>query len=277
MDAENIKVLLTKGIDIAGDLGVKIIGAIVLWIVGRWIIGKLQKLVEKAMSAKSMDTTVAGYIASFLGILLNIVLVIAILGVFGVETTSFAAVLAAAGVAIGMAWSGILANFAAGIFLLILRPIKVGDFVEAGKVVGTVKELGILVMQIDTMDNVRTIVANKTVFEGTIQNFSTNPHRRVDLVAQLSHDADVPRAIASLKAAVGGIKGISTTTPPDVEILEFNLAGPVLAVRPYCHTDVYWDVYFATNATILKTVGELGFSVPNTHYTVHGGKTAVPR
>ena len=116
--------------------------------------------------------------------MLDIILVVAILGFFGVQTTTFAAVLAAAGIAIGMAWSGLLANFAAGVFLVIFRPFKTGDFVSAGGVTGTIHEIGLFVTTIDAPDNVRNIVGNNKIFGDNIQNYSTNPYRRVELVAQ---------------------------------------------------------------------------------------------
>ena len=146
------------------------------------------------------------------------------LSVFGIETTTFAGLLAAAGVAIGMAWSGLLSNFAAGIFLILLRPFKVDDFIEAGGVMGTVKEIGLFVTAIDTMDNVRVFVGNNAVFSGNIKNFHTNEFRRVDLVAQLPHGVDPRQAIEKLKVALDAIP--NTVNKSDVEILEFTLAGP---------------------------------------------------
>src|SRR5262245_65232254 len=125
------------------------------------------------------------YMVNIVTVMLNIALVLGILGYFGVETTTFAALFAAAGVAIGMAWSGLLGNFAAGAFLVILRPFKVGDFVTVGGVTGTVEEVGLFATSIDTPDNVRTYVGNNKIFSDTIQNFSTNQYRRVDLSAQL--------------------------------------------------------------------------------------------
>src|SRR5262249_37297216 len=142
--------------------------------------------------------------------------------------------LAGVGLAIGAAWSGLLANLAAGIFLLILRPFKLGDFVQAGGTVGTVAEIGLFVTTIDTMDNVRTFVGNNKIFADTIQNFSANPYRRVDLVAQL-HGAVEPRAaIALLADRLARIPHVLATPAPDVQILSFTPLGPVLAVRPYC-------------------------------------------
>ncbi len=250
------------------DIGLKVLGAVVIFIVGRWLIGLAKRLIGKALRRKKMDQTVTTYLTSAVGVLLDIALIVAILGFFGVETTTFAAVIAAAGVAIGMAWSGLLANFAAGVFLVVLRPFKAGDFVTIGGVTGTVREVGLFVTALDTMDNVRTLLGNDKVFKSNIQNFSTNPYRRVDLKAQLAHGADHGRAIEILKEALPRIPGVAETPAPDVEILEFNLAGPVLAVRPYTHTDTYWDVYFATNKAIRIELGKAGFPVPETHYQI---------
>ena len=198
-------------------------------------------------------------------------MVVAILGYFGVETTSFAAILAAAGVAIGMAWSGLLANFAAGAFMIVLRPIKVGDFVTVGGVTGTVKEIGLFVTAINTLENVLTIVGNNKIFSDTIHNFSTNPYRRVDRLAQLNHSVDHNEAIHLLKERLAKIPNVKADPPPDVEILDFNLAGPVLAVRPYCHTDHYWQVYFDTNRAIREAFGAAGFPVPEQHVALRNG------
>jgi small conductance mechanosensitive channel len=149
-----------------------------------------------------------------------------------------------------------LTNFASGAFLVILRPYRVGDFVSAGDVTGTVRAIGLFVTTIDTPDGVQTHVGNGKVLGGTIQNFSANDLRRVDLVAQLHYSVDVHDAIARLKAKVAAIPNVSPKTGPDVEILSFTEFGPVLAVRPYTHTDHYWQVYFDTNKAIVAVAGE---------------------
>ena len=248
--------------------GLKIIGAIVVWVVGRYLIGLAVRLVSNALEKQRVDPTVLRYLGTVVSVTLNIILVIAILGYFGVETTTFAALFAAAGVAVGLAWSGLLANFAAGAFMIILRPIKVGDFVTAGGVTGTVREIGLFVTVLNTPDNVQTIVGNNKIFADTIQNFSVNPYRRVDLKAQLNHSVDHNRAIQLLKERLPKIVNVKTDPAPDVEVLEFNLAGPVLAVRPYCHTDHYWQVYFDTNRLIRESFGAAGFPIPEQHLAI---------
>ncbi len=254
--------------DMAVSVGVKLVGALVLWMVGRVLIGLARRMVTATMRQRELDPTLSRYLDSTLDVLLNLILVIAILGVFGVETTTFAGLLAAAGVAIGMAWSGLLSNFAAGAFLIVLRPFKVGDFITAGGVTGDVMEIGLFVTTINTMDNIKTFVGNNTIFSGNIQNFTANPYRRVDRLAQLAHDVDHNDAIARLKTALAAIDNVETSPEPSVEIVDFTLAGPVLAVRPFCHNDHYWQVYFDTNKAIREVCGEAGYSVPEQHFHI---------
>ncbi|MGN6262244.1 MAG: mechanosensitive ion channel family protein [Ralstonia sp.] len=246
----------------ATDVGMKILAAIVFWVVGRWLINLAVRMVEGSLSRQKVDPTVLRYVGSIITVTLNVLLVIGILGYFGIQTTTFAALIAAAGVAIGMAWSGLLSNFAAGAFLIVLRPFKVGDFVTAGGVTGTIKEIGLFATTINTPDNVVTMVGNGKIFADTIQNYTLNPYRRVELKAQLAGSADHRAAIALLKEKVAAIPNVLTDPAVDVEILEFNLVGPVLAVRPYTHNDSYWQVYFDTNRTIKEALTEAGFPAP---------------
>jgi len=250
------------------SLGIKILEALALWIVGRWLIGFSIRLIDRTMARQKIDPTLIRYVNNTIAAILNIVLVVAILGFFGVETTSFAALLAAAGVAIGMAWSGLLGNFAAGVFLVILQPFKVGDFVTAGGVTGTVEEVGLFVTSLNTPDNVRTIVGNGKIFGDVIQNFSTNAFRRVELTAQLAHGVDPHQAVGVLQAGLKKIPNVMADPAPSVEILTFTLAGPVLAVRPFCNNKDYWQVYFDTNMLIRDSFATAGFSVPEQHYMV---------
>ena len=248
--------------------GLKVLGALALYIVARVLIGMVGTLITKALERQKIEPTVIRYIASTVNVALNILLVVGILGYFGVETTSFAALLAALGIAIGAAWSGLLANFAAGAFILVLRPFKVGDYVLAGDVEGTVRAVGMFTTAIDTPDNVLTTVGNGKIMAGTIKNFSHNPHRRVELTAQLDHTVDPQDAIRRLKDALPKIPNVVAEPKPDVEILTFNERGPVLAVRPYVHTDHYWQVYFDTNKTIRETFGAAGYPAAEAHLFV---------
>src|SRR4051794_33216061 len=254
----------------------KIAGAVVLWLIGRWLIKFTLRLLGNALSRQQFDVTLTRYLQTGMSIVLNIALVIALLGFFGVETTTFAALIAACGVAIGVAWGGLLANFAAGAFLVFLRPFKLGDFVNAGGVTGTVDEIGLFGTTINTPDNVRTIVGNNKIFGDTIQNFSANPYRRVDLTATISNAVDHHHAIALLKERLPRIPNVLSRPAPDVDVLQFTPAGPVLCVRPYCANEHYWQVYFDTNRMVRETFGEAGSPAPMPSYSVSGLPAPAP-
>lgn len=264
MDMQAIQTFLTTTVT---ELGIKILAAIAFWIVGRWLIGKVVSLMQAALNRNQVDATLTKYLGSIVAIALNIALVLGILGYFGIQTTSFAAMLAGAGVAIGAAWSGMLGNFAAGAFMLVLRPFKLGDFVQVGGVTGTVHELGLFGTTIITPDNVLCVVGNGKIFGDTIMNYSARPTRRVERTAQLAGSVDTQQAIERLRAAVAKIPNVAKDPAPEVTVLDMNLVGPVIAVRPHCHTDHYWQVYFDTNAAILQVAKEAGWPAPTpTHY-----------
>jgi small conductance mechanosensitive channel len=248
----------------------KLAGAFVLWLVGRWLINFATRTLGRALMKQEFDVTLTRYMQTGLSVVLNVALLVAILGFFGVETTTFAALIAAGGVAIGVAWGGLLSNFAAGAFLVFLRPFKVGDFVSAGGVTGTVEAIGLFGTTVNTPDNVQTIVGNGAVFSGTIQNFSANPYRRVDLTATISNTVDHHQAIRLLKDRITRIPNVLASPAPDVDVLQFTPAGPQLCVRPYCANQHYWQVYFDTNRLIRESFGEAGFPAPMPAYSVSG-------
>jgi small conductance mechanosensitive channel len=262
MNVETIWTFLsTQGV----DFGLKILGALAAWIIGRWLIGLALRAIGAAMQrGGKIDPTLANYLKSIIGVVLNVILLLAILDIFGVKTTSFAALLAGAGLAIGTAWGGLLAHFAAGVFMQVLRPYKVGDFVQAGGVTGTVKELGLFGTTIITPDNVTTLVGNNKVFSDTIQNYSLLPVRRVDCTAKVANSVDVLDAMAKLRTAVAAIPNVATEPAPEVDILQFTPEGPLMSVRPYTHTDHYWQVYFDTHKAVVTTFGAAGYPVPET-------------
>jgi small conductance mechanosensitive channel len=249
--------------------GWKALGAIAIWVVGGWVIKLIRAALGRTLTKQHVDKTMAGYIEASANVLMKILVLIAIFGVLGIETTSFAALLAALGIAIGAAWSGLLANFAAGLFLMVLRPFKVGDMVTAAGVTGDVREIGLFVTALDTIDNVRIFVGNNKLFSDTIYNYTTNPYRRVDLKAQIAHSVNPHEAITRLRERVAKIPNVVATPPPDVEILEFNSWGTVIAVRPYCNNTSYWQVYFDTNKAINDVCGDAGFAVPEQRVAIH--------
>jgi len=259
MDMQTIQTFLSTTVT---ELAIKVLAAIAFWIIGRWLIGKVVAIMQAALNRNQVDATLTKYLGSIVAIALNIALVLGILGYFGIQTTSFAAMLAGAGVAIGAAWSGMLGNFAAGAFMLVLRPFKIGDFVQVGGITGTVHELGLFGTTLITPDNVHTVVGNGKIFGDVIVNYSSRPTRRVERTAQLAGSVDPLQAVELLRAAVARIPHVVAEPAPEVSILDMNLVGPVIAVRPYCHTDHYWQVYFDTNAAIIQVAKDNGWPAP---------------
>lgn len=245
------------------ELLIKIGAALAFWIVGRWLIAKVVGLIRAGMNRNSIEPTLTKYLGSIIAAILNIVLVMGILGYFGIQTTSFAALLAGAGVAIGAAWSGLLSHFAAGAFMLVLKPFKVGDFISAGGTLGTVKELGLFGTTIVTPDNVLTIVGNNKIFSDNIQNFTALPYRRVDRTAQLANGVEPKEAIARLTAAIANIPNIAKDPAPEIKLIDFKPEGAVIAIRPYCHNDHYWQVYVDVNEAIAAVSKDAAWPIPS--------------
>jgi small conductance mechanosensitive channel len=258
------RILVTYAVPFGG----KILGAIVLWVVGRVVISAIQRVAERGLEHRKLDVTLSRYARSVIGVALTVLLLLAILSIFGVETASFAGIIAAAGVAIGMAWSGLLSNFAAGVFMVVLRPFKVGDMITAAGVTGVVKEVGLFATTIDSADNIRNFVGNSKIFADNIQNYNTNAYRRVELKAQLAHAVDPFKAAKALREALAKIPNVMKDPAPSVELLEFTAMGPVLAVRPFCHNEHYWDVYFATNNAIQEHGSVAGYPAPELRHFV---------
>lgn len=263
IETDILPTLINTGMETVVNLGLKAVGAIALWFIGRWVIGLIGRAIARALVHKAMDSTIKTWIGSIVTIGLTIFLVIAILNVFGIETTSLAALVAAAGLAVGAAWSGLLSNFAAGVFLILFKPFKMGDFITAAGVTGTVTEIGMFATTINTLENVRTIIGNNAVSTAIIQNYSANPYRAADVRVQLAASVSPDGAMALLRQAVAGIPNVIANPSPVIEIIEFTEAGPKLLVRPFCHNDHYWQVVYDTHKAIAATFGDAGFPQPS--------------
>jgi small conductance mechanosensitive channel len=245
------------------DFGLKILGALAVWLIGRWFIGLASRLMGVGLARSGrIDATLSNYLRSILSVALNILLVLAVLDIFGVKTTSFAALLAGAGLAIGTAWGGLLTHFAAGVFLQVLRPYKVGDHVKLAGVDGIVRELGLFGTTVVTEDNASALVGNNKVLSDTILNFSSLASRRVDCTAKIEKDVDVNKAIARIKTAVAAVPNVLPEPAPIVEILQFTAEGPLLCVRPSADNKNYWQVYFDTHRAVVAALNGKAYPVP---------------
>ena len=234
----------------------KVLGAFAVWIIGGFLVRSIQKITRAALARRNVDLTLITYASRTLGWVLKGALILGILGIFGIETTSFSALLAAAGVAIGVAWSGLLSNFAAGVFLILLRPFKVGDVISAGGVTGSVIEIGIFATTIDNGDNLRVFVGNNKLFSDNILNYSKNRYRMASFKIQIDHDVNPMEAMDRFKKVLSQVKGVDSNPPASAEITEFNTLGTLLLVKVACHQAVYSDVLAAGNEAIYKAATE---------------------
>lgn len=240
----------------------KVIGALFIWFIGRTVIAGFRKVLDMGLQRRQLDATLIRYVGSLFTGSLTLLLIVGILGLMGVETTSFAALIAAAGIAIGAAWSGLLANFAAGIFLLVLRPFRVGEEIEAGGVTGIVQEIGLFVTTLDTSDNVRIAVGNNQMFSDNIVNYSHHPYRKMTVKVPLMHGVDVRVLQQALVERMATVKGVQEKPVPQVEIAEFALQGPVLAVCIFCKPTEYNDTQANVGDAIAEILLAVGYTVP---------------
>src|SRR5450830_1039971 len=229
--------------------GLKVLAALAIWIIGGMLIATFAKVVRRVLTARQFEATLINYAVSAIHVILRVLLVMGILEVCGIPTTSFAAMIGAVGVALGVAWSGLLSNFAAGVFLVVLRPFKVGDYITAASQTGTVTDIGLVTTTILTDNNLRVIIGNNKLFSDIITNYGVDP----------------AQAIARLTDKVSRIPNVLTSPAIAVVIQEFNAMGTLLAVRLYAPTPNYGQVYNDTNQAIAQTCAEAGWPAPATY------------
>jgi small conductance mechanosensitive channel len=244
------------------SFALKAIAAIAAWLIGRRIIKFATTIAERAMTRNDkIESTLSRYLLSIMNVALTIALVIVILDMFGVQTTSFAALLAGAGLAVGTAWGGLLSHFAAGVFMQVMRPFKVGDYVSVAGIEGTVRELGIVGTTLVSLDNVVHIIGNQKIFNDTIKNYSMLPYRRVDCEVRTANMPAALDTIKRLRSAITRVKDVRIAPPPEIEIKQFAVEGPIIAVRAYCHNNHYTRVYFDINNMIAHEIGQVAYTV----------------
>jgi len=241
--------------EIAVAFGLKLLGAFALWWAGRQLINFGIRMIRRALLARHIDPTLQTYLASILSVVLNVVLVIGILGFFGIETTSFAALMAAAGVAIGAAWSGLLSNFAAGAFLVMLRPFKVGDSIDVGSAAGTVSEIGLFATQIKGADNVMTMVGNAKILGGDIKNYSASKFRRFSRGVVVPEGTPLHAAVARFKAGVVSTPNVLAEPAPDVVVVDLVDGGVKIEARLCVANDHYGQVTDDVNRLVCAQFG----------------------
>lgn len=238
----------------------KIVAAIVVLIIGFWIVNIISKLIGKSLTKSGIDADLVPFLKSLVSVLLKILVVITAAGVVGIEITAFAALIAGAGLAIGAAMSGTLSHFAAGVMVLIFKPYKVGDLVDIQGVVGHVDEIQVFNTVINTLENKKVIMPNGIATSGIMTNLTANGKLRVDLNVAMPYEEDFDKVKGIIKGALDKVTS-KLSDEPTIEIEKFDENNVLLAVRPYATDETYWDVYFNSYREIKKAFGEAGIDV----------------
>jgi small conductance mechanosensitive channel len=249
--------------------GIKIIGAIIILILGRIAAGIGRKVVEKVLEKSKTDPAVVSFAGSMIYFLILIFAVLAALAKFGIQTASFVAILGAAGFAIGFALQGSLANFAAGVLILVLRPFKVGNFIDGAGVAGTVKEIQLFTTILATPDNIKIMVPNGKLFGDTIKNFSGFDTRRVDLVIGIGYTSDMQKAYDVLMNLIKEDTRILSDPPTNIAVSELADSSVNFVVRPWVKRQDYWGVKFDLTRKIKEAFDENGIEIPFPQQVVH--------
>ncbi|WP_242130731.1 mechanosensitive ion channel family protein [Aestuariivivens marinum] len=265
MDLKNINIDTEEWIKLAIDYGLKVVAAIIIWVVGSWIIKKLLKGSKKVMSKSNYEESLQKFLLNLTHWGLKILLIITLLGTLGIPTTSFAAILAAAGLAIGMALQGSLGNFAGGVLIMIFKPFKIGDLIEAQGEVGVVKEIEIFTTKLTGLSNKEIIIPNGALSNGNIVNYTTEGTRRVDLVFGVSYDANIKQSKEVLMNVLTSHPNVLKDPAPAVTVLELADSSVNFAVRPWCKAEHYWNVYFDVTENTKEALDAAGIEIPYPH------------
>lgn len=256
---------IDKGYELIVEFGPKVIGAILIWIIGSWVIKLIVKAIKKAMNRAKYDESLKKFLLNLITWILKIVLIIVVLGTVGVETTSFAAIIAAAGLAIGLALQGSLGNFAGGVLIMIFKPFKIGDLIEAQGEIGVVKEIEIFTTKLTGLSNKEIIIPNGALSNGNIINYTTEGTRRVDLVFGVSYDADIKESKNVILNVLTSHSKVLKDPAPAVTVLELADSSVNFAVRPWCNAEHYWDVYFEVTENVKEALDAAGIEIPYPH------------
>ncbi len=265
----NWEALINKGGELLAFYGVRILTALVILIIGRWIARSFGRLVQRLMDKRNVDPTLTGFVGSLTYYTLFTFVVLAALSQLGIQTTSFIAVIGAAGLAVGLALQGSLANFAAGFMLIFFRPFRVGDYIEGAGVAGTVENIQIFTTQLKTPDNKVIIIPNAKLTDDNIVNWSATGTRRVDMVFGIGYEDDIDKAKAIMHEVLDADERVLKNPRPQIALSELADSSVNFVVRPWVNAGDYWSVYFDVTETIKKRFDAAGVSIPFPQRDVH--------
>ena len=269
---EAIRTVIETGVNMLMSFTSRLVLAIIVFLLLRWIIKKLNKTLKNTMKKRNTEASLSSFLSSVVNITLNFLMIIIVIGILGIETSSFVALFASAGVAVGMALSGTLQNFAGGVMIMLFKPFKVGDFLEAEGVTGTVKEIQIFNTIITTADNKVIIVPNGGISTGIITNYSKEKYRRVDFEFSIGYGDDYDKAKAVLMELINAdnriLKG-GDVAEPFIALKTLNSSSVDIVVRVWVEASNYWGVYFAMNESVYKEFSKQGLNIPYPQMDVH--------
>lgn len=265
----DLQALLEKIYTLATDYGLRLAGAIIILLVGRWLAGIISRVLSKSMLAKNIDVAVSQFVGSLTYALIFAFALVAALSHIGVATASMIAALGAAGLAVGLALQGSLSNFAAGVLIIIFKPCRVGDYIEAAGCGGVVEDINLLATSLVTPDHKRVIIPNSAIMSGSITNYSTMPTRRIDLVIGISYSADIARAKEEIEKVVSADERILKDPKPTIAVLELAASSVNLVVRPWVNTSDYWPVRYDLTENIKNQLDSAKIGIPFPQLDVH--------
>lgn len=265
----NIEKLLETGNELILTYGPRLIGALITLIVGWWIISIIRNTLRKRFEKRNMEPSLRGFLNSMIGITLKILLLVSVVGMMGVQMTSFIAILGAAGLAVGMALSGTLQNFAGGVIILLFKPFKVGDYIEAQGHSGSVNEIQIFNTILKTPDNKTIIIPNGGLSTGSMINYSTEPRRRVDFIFGIGYGDDVDKAKAVIQQLIDADNRILKDPEPFIAVSELADSSVNLVVRVWAEASNYWGIHFDMHEKVYKAFDKEGLNIPFPQMDVH--------
>jgi small conductance mechanosensitive channel len=269
MEGFNTDQLVQTVTTLVSTWGLKVLGAIALFAIGRVIAGWGRKTVRAILERGDTDPTLVPFVAGIVYYLLLAFVVIAVLSMVGIQTASLVAVMGAAGLAVGLALQGTLSNFASGVLLLLFRPFKVGDYVEAAGVAGSVKAVNIFTTELATPDNVGIVVPNSAIWGQVIKNYAAHETRRVDLVVGIAYGDDINVAIETVNRVLTTEGRVLADPAPTVAVSELGDSSVNLVIRPWCRREDYWDVRFGLTRQLKEELEKSGCSIPFPQRDVH--------
>ena len=269
MQEFDVGAVVDQSIDVLATWGLKVLGALAVLLIGRMVAGWARKFTRRFLERAGLDETIQPFLSGLVYALVLVFVLLAVLGLFGIPTTSIIAVLGAASLAVGLALQGTLANFASGVMLLLFRPFQVDDFIEVAGESGTVEAIGVFATTLNTVDNVQITIPNGRVYGESIKNYSANDTRRIDLVAGVAYDDDLQVAKDALIGILEADDRVLDDPPPTVAVSELGDSSVNFVVRPWCRSEDYWELRFDLTRKIKETLEDAGCSIPFPQQDMH--------